>query len=75
MCAVPRENGAFRDSAHQHTLIYFIPSTQLHTPINTSNCVFNSFNTAICTQQLNTSYCVFKVCTVVQLHAALAIYS
>jgi len=64
MCTVPRENGAFRDSAHkglqllqekkvrQNTLIYFIPSTQLYKHMRTHT------HTHTHTQQLNTSNCV-----------------
>ena len=47
----------------------FCKKTTSHTHI------LYSFNTTTHTQQLNTSYCVFKVCTVVQLQAALAVYS
>jgi len=47
------------------------------TSTHTFTHILYSFNTATHThtQQLNTSNCVFKVCFVVQLYAALAVYS
>jgi hypothetical protein len=68
MCTVPRKNGPFRDSAHKGLQLL------QENYMNTHTHILYSFNTAT-NIAINTSNCVLKVCTVVQLHAALAMYS
>ena len=72
MCTVPRKNSAFRDSAHRGLQLL-----QEEKQKGTSTHSYTLFqqHSYIYTQQLNTSNCVFKVCIVVQLHTALAVYS
>jgi len=65
MCTVPRKNGTFRDSAHKGFQRLQENDISTYTLI-----YFIPY-----TQKLNTSNCVFKVYIVIQLHAALAVYS
>jgi len=68
MCTVPRKNGAFRDSAHKGLQLLqenYINMQLIHT----------LFLQNLHSNKINTSSCVFKVCIVVELHAALVMYS
>jgi hypothetical protein len=62
MCTVPRKNGAFRDSAHKG--LQLLQENYINTHTHSYTLFLQHSN-----------YKHFRVCIVVELHAALAVYS
>jgi hypothetical protein len=68
MCTVPRKNGTFRDSAHKG--LQLVQGNYISIKL-----IYFIPSTHAHSNKINTSSCVFKVCIVVELHAALVVYS